>query len=246
MAKPEGVPIHVETAAFSVRDGELKTLIAGENNRAPMPWSLGVPTGVIEMESGTGAIPQPHEVALRGVRSVIEGRPDLPVTVDQVGLATLTAEKIACVAFAALVPPINTDSGHEHVATSGVWVSPDALLRAALPAKESHHYTLAEALRGFWQDAMNGWRNEDLTPLTDLLAPKFTINELRSAALAVLDPSTREVRVDFDTRNFARKVRGLLQDTGELRYLEAGRPARLYTYQRPADSQWRRKPWPYI
>jgi hypothetical protein len=246
MPKPTGVPIHIETAAFSVRGGELKTLIAGENNRAPMPWNLGVPTGVIEMDLETGSMPQPHEVALRGVRSVIEGHPDLPVTVDQIGLATLTAEKIACVAFTALVPPVNVRLGHEHVNTSGVWMDPDALLRAAPPAKESHHYTLAEAFQGFWRAAMNGWRDEDLTPLTDLLAPEFTVSELRHVALAVLDPSIGEVKIDFDPRNFARKVRDLLSDTGKIRYLRTGRPANLYTYERPAGSQWRRRPWPYV
>lgn len=247
MRGPIEVPpsIHVETAAFSVRDGELKTLIAGENNRAPMPWSLCVPTGVVEMNSRTGSMPQPHEVALRGIRSVIEGDPDLPVVVDQVGLATFPNEGAACVAFMALVPPINVGSSHEHVTTSGVWVDPEALLSAARPAKESHLFTLTGALHGLWRAATNGWHNEDLTPLTDLLAPEFTISELRQAALAVLDPPIGQTRIDFDPRNFARKVRGLLNDTGDVRQQESGRPARLYTYQRPASSQWRRRPWPY-
>jgi hypothetical protein len=231
-------PLHIETAAFSVIDGKLKTLLVGENNRALEPWNLGVPTGTIEMDPETGAMLQPHEVALRGVRSVIEGSPDVSVTVHEVGVTTITAERIACVAFMALVPPINTASGHEHVPVTAAWMNPELWLREGSPAKASHYYTLVEAYQGLWRAAMNGWRDNDLSPLTDLLAPEFTLSELHGTAIAVLDPPLGKAGVDFDIRNFTRKTRGLLSDTGKRRQ-SAGRPAPLYAYQSPTNSQWR-------
>ena len=212
MHAPE-IHLAVDAVVFAYRDGEGLRALTIEQTRGPLAGRRALPGGFVRAGEGLRAAVERELMEEAGLR--VDYLEQLRTYGDDV--ARDPRAQVVSVAYYALVRPAALASAPGGDARAARWDP----IAGIPPLAFDHDAILADALarlRGQLSYRPVGF---------ELLPEVFGFSELERLYATILHR-------DIDRRNFRRKVLalGILEDTGGTRREGAGRPARLYRFDR--------------